>query len=237
MTPVELLRSTQRAVGDEEMIETHERLSERRKEQKVLQNKIAEDNATLTNLEGRQRGQEADVERIRQRADIVKRVEYLEYMRPFPVYREARQAVDGTKEKMKAAHKALTELQDEVAPSLKAVTEKEVYKDQCFAARESRRGEVSRLEQGADKITRKYNELIEQDKGLDAQIEAEKKGGHKQKSDKVRVQGNIARLEKQMEEPEPVVDNARYNEQIVSSQAQSLRRPLLTNISVKGKTR
>ena len=214
MTPVELLKSTERAVASQEMIDTHEELKGRKKEQASMQSQVEQDQSILNNLEGRQRLQEADVERMREREQVMKKVEYLEAARPFAEYREARNTHIAAKEKKKEAQLELNALRAQVEPSLVAVNEKKEYRNKIGVVVKERKNDVEMSGEKADKIDRDFQALHEQAAALDAQIMAEKRGGHKHKQDLARMNGNIDRLKRQMENPPPDVDTAAYNEKI-----------------------
>lgn len=215
MTPVELLRSTQRAVGDQEMIDTHEFLKEKRRSQKEIQTHIDIDQETLANLESRQRLQEADVERMREREEVVKRVKYLESARPFAQYRAAKLAHNDSKEKMKITRKELDKLRDDLEPSLRAVKRKDAYKKACLAACQQRRTAVTKSQEHADKIDGKFKALVERSESVEEEARAEVKAYKTNKIEVARLDQFISRLKKQMEEPPPEVDGAAYNEKIV----------------------
>ena len=214
MTPIELLRSTERAVASQEMIDKHEELKEQKKGQKAMQMKIDEDQSILNNLEGRHRLQEADVERMREREKVVKKVEYLEAARPFADYREARAAHTEASQKKKDAQRELNQLRNEIEPSLTAVNDKKQYKNEIAVVAKERKQAVEKAAEKADKIDRDFQALHDQDKALEQQRSAEKKGGQKHRSDIARINGNIDRLKKQIEDPPAEVDTATYNEKI-----------------------
>lgn len=216
MTPVELLRSTQRAVAPQEMIDMHENLRDYRSKQKDAQAKIAADQDTLSNLEGRQRIQEADVERMREREEIVKRVERLQIARPIAAYREIRDVHAEAKKKRNNAQEELKRLENEVEPSLRAVNAKQRYRSEIEVVVKERKNAVSKSDEKADKIDRDFQNLHERSAELEQEIKAEQGSVRKHRGDIARFEGNIARLKKQMEAPPPDVDIAMLNEQIVS---------------------
>ena len=214
MTPVELLKSTQRAVASQEMIDIHEELKGRKKEQASMQSRIEEDQIILSNLESRQRLQEADVERMREREEVIKKVGYLEAARPFAEYRGARQAHIAAKERRKQVSQELNALSAEVEPSLSALNTKKDYRIQVGNVQKERKHTVERLGEKADKVDKDYQSLHEQATALDTEITAEKAGGHKQKQALARINGNIDRLKKTIDDPPPDFDAAAYNEKI-----------------------
>lgn len=215
MTPVELLRSTQRAVAPQEMIDMHENLKELGKQQKIVEYENNSNQETLTNLEDRQRVQQADVERMRERNEIQQRIENLEKARPIWQYRDARTVHREAKAKKDEASKELADLKAEVEPSLRAVNAKQIYQGQIEKVVKERGQAVKQAERAADSIDQKLRELHERQNDLENEAKAEGEGGKKIKSDISRMEGNCARLKKQIDEPPPDLDISAYNEQIV----------------------
>ena len=216
MTPVELLRSTQRAVGDQDMIDAHDFLKEKRKSQKELQARIDIDQETLNNLESRQRLQEADVERMREREEVVKKIDWLESARPFAQYRDANLLFKESKAKMNSTRKELEDLQTELEPSLKAMKRKEVYKKACEAAVKHRQDMVTKTQQHADKIDSKIDAIVDRSEKINQQETQEVEIIKDQRKNIARIQGNIDRLKNQLDNPPPQFDYHAYNERIVS---------------------
>lgn len=214
MTPVELLRSTQRAVASQEMIDMHEALKDLRRQQKDIQAKTASDQEQLDNLESRQRLQEADVERMREREQIETHVKMLEVARPFAEYRTARSTHLEAKEKRKAAQNELTKLAKEVEPSLRAANAKEQYKAQIAAVVTERKNTVNKAERHADAIDEKFKDLQDKINELVAADSAEKSGGKKHRQEAVRLEGGINQLKRQMETEPPELDVQAYNRRI-----------------------
>ena len=214
MTPVELLRSTQRAVASQDMIDMHESLKDLRRKQKDIQAKYIADQEQLDNLESRQRLQEADVERMREREQIETHIKFLEAARPFASYRNARSAHLEAKEKGKAAQIELTRLKEEVEPSLRAVNAKEQYKAQIAAVMTERKTNISKAERHADGIDKKFKDLQDKLNELVAADSAEKSGGKKHRQDVVRLEGTISQLKRQMEGEPPELDVQAYNRRI-----------------------
>ena len=139
MTPVELLKSTERAVASERMIQVHEELKKLRREEKTVQTAVNSDRDTLDNLLGRQRLQEADVARMREREEIVKRVGLLETARSTVEYRNIRNQHRASKDKTKAAQDEFNALAAETEPTLEAANVKQRYRNQVDAVVRDRR--------------------------------------------------------------------------------------------------
>ena len=101
LTPIELLHSTQRAAAGPEMLEWHESLKKLRAQQKKLQTDNQADKDLLANLENRQEMQRADVERMRQRAEIKRKIEMMEFSRPVTQYKDYHQQYEAAKKKIR----------------------------------------------------------------------------------------------------------------------------------------
>ena len=214
MTPIELLRSTQRAVASQEMIDMHEELKDLRKKQKDAQAKCTADQETLTNLEGRQRLQEADVERMREREQVEKRVTMLEAARPFAAYRGARNLHREAKEKRREAQDELTRLRNEVEPSLRALKAKERYQQQIEVVVGERKNGVARAEKTADNIDRKFRDLQDRNNELVGEYQAELNSGKGAKKEIAKHEASIFNLKRQMQEQPSEVDTQAYNERL-----------------------
>ena len=214
MTPVELLRSTQRAVASQEMIDMHEQLKDLRRKQKDVQATYASDQDSLTNLEGRQRLQEADVERMREREQTVRHISYLEAARPFAAYRTARVVHKEAKEKRKVAQDLLTRLKHDVEPALRAVNSKQRYKEQIEAVVRERKDGIGKAERRADAIGKTFIELQDKHNELTAEFVAEKKGVKNHRQDIARFERAIDSLNRQMEEQPSELDVQAFNERI-----------------------
>ena len=215
LTPIELLHSTQRAAAPEYMLEWHDHLKILRAEQKKVQAQQSTDKETLANLDGRQETLRADVERLQERAKIQKRVGMLEKALPFARYKEARNLNTEAKKKSKEAQVELRQLEDELEPSLRAVNNKQTYSQQIEKAVRDRKKVLERAEITADDMMGKQKEMEEKIRDFNYEIQAEKEGDKKRKSEIIRIDANIKRLEKQMSEVTLEFDPLVYNEQIV----------------------
>ena len=214
MTPVELLRSTQRAVASQEMIDLHENLKDLGCKQKDIQARNATDQEQLDNLQNRQRLQEADVERMRERELVETHVKMLEAARPFAAYRSARSAFGEAKANRNAAQTELTRLEKEVEPSLRAANAKEQYKARIAAVMTERKTAIGKAERHADILDKNFKELQDNHNELVAADAAEKSGGRKHRQEIVKLEGVIHQLKRQMEVEPPELDVQAYNRRI-----------------------
>ena len=223
MSPVELLRSTQRAVASQKMIDWHEELKDLREKQRIIQNQNATDLDILANLEGRQRMQEADVERMREREQVKQRVKMLETSRPFAEYRQARNNFREAKRLRIQGDAELKELKEAVEPALHAVNAKQMYLSRVKNVATKRKEGIEKCSRKADTVAKKIDSLDERLQEIDKEKQAEKKSVQSQRAEKKRLESVITGLKKQIE-GEPIdFDAAAYNERIVCSLAYCIR--------------
>ena len=215
MTPVQLLHSTERAVASQDTIDMHEELKNLGRQQKDLQTRVNSDQDTLSNLEGRQRLQEADVERMREREAVVKRVDLLEKARPTVRYRDAKAKFQDAKERRKVAQIEFNTKSAEVEPALRAANVKEKYKKKIDEVVKERRAAIQHVEKDADGIDRQFQRLQDQHTELGSAIATEKSASKKYKAEVVKIEGTIRELKIQLQHAPPEFDVAAYNEQLV----------------------
>ena len=215
MTPIELLRSTQRAVAPQEMLDMHDGLKELRKTQKKVEEKNASCQETLASLENKQRMQQADVDRMRERNEIQQRITYLEKSRPIWQYRDALAEFNLAREKRKAVAGELKDLEREAGPALRAVNAKQAYEEAIEQVVKERKQITAKAEKNTDNLDRKLRELHERGEVFMHERQAESEAGRKSKTEIARIEGNIMRLKKQIEEPPPDLDISTFNERIV----------------------
>lgn len=216
LTPVELLHSTQRAAAKKEMVEWHEALKSLRAEQKKLQIDNGADQDVLKNLENRQEMQRADVERMRQRAEVKRKLELLEIYRPFVEYRDQLKTHETLKAKKLQLQEEHAQLKQDLEPAMQSVTAKQSYSERIKEVRDRRKHQVEQLHNAAVASGRKIDELQSEIKDLEGQIEAERKTGTKHRTEATAAQQTINRLQRQQEEEAVEFDPEYYNEKLVS---------------------
>ncbi|KAJ5484219.1 RecF/RecN/SMC [Penicillium expansum] len=212
LTPVELLHSTQRAAAGPEMTQWHEALKTLRNEQKNLEGQNKDDKELLENMENRQEMQRADVERMRQRAVIKRKIEILERCRPIVEYKEHHNAVEALKVTKAEVEREYNRIRAENEPILRAVNAKEAYIARLNGVKDVRKDSVNEASRVAAERGQKIDEFESRIKDLNGQIEAEKKSGQRHKSEAASAQQAINRLRRQQEEEAVEFDPEFYNE-------------------------
>lgn len=211
LSPIDLLTHTQRAAAPSYMSEWHEELKQMRGEQKkglADQQTVSEN---LKNLEGRQRLQEGDVRQMQEREELQKRIDVLETMRPFPVYRAAKLKVDEGKVRLKAASKELSQLERKMEPNLRAVNGKQHYLERVEKVVGQRQRLVQRGEGTADDMKKKHDATQQKIQDCATEIEAEKNSMRGKKQEAPRLQAAITNIKKTMENPPAAQDFAAMN--------------------------
>ncbi|KAH8171842.1 AAA domain-containing protein [Sarocladium implicatum] len=132
--PVDLLQETLRAAASEEMLQWQQELRDLQKDKKEMAAASTADVEHLQNLENRQQGLQAEVERLRERNEIVEKVEDYKNALILSRYQEARDKHREAKERKKAAQHGLRQAQEASGPALKAVKDKETYARQIEIA-------------------------------------------------------------------------------------------------------
>ena len=214
LNPVDLLTQTQRAAAPEHMVQWHEELKKMRVDQRARQNDQTTLSDSLKNLEGRQNGQRADVERLQERQDIQERIDALEVYRPVVAYRRAKKDFEGLQARKREADHALEQLQEEVAPALQDVKEKVKYVEALQVVVKRREQMVSRSQQEADKVAKKQKDLADAIKDCENEMNAEKNATKKQRQDRARLDNDVRNIQRQQEQAPPEFNAAEYNERL-----------------------
>jgi chromosome segregation ATPase len=214
LSPVELLAQTQRAAAPEQMTEWHQQLKEMRKEQKLNEDakgRLAED---LGRLENRQRMQQGDVERLRERTELQERLEAYRKFKPFPAYKVAKQNHTDAKVRRKEAEKELRRLNNEIAPRLAAVQEKEQYVVVTDKTVQQRQRLVGRYEATTADLYKQFEGKAEQLERIDSELQSGNTSIRQTKQRIPELNRAVTNIKSAMEQaPEPV-DTAAFNEQI-----------------------
>ena len=216
MSPVDLLRSTQRAVASQDMIDWHDKLKELRQQQRTIETQNTSDQATLKSMEDRQRLQEADVLRLREREAVKNRIRLLQVVRPVTVYHGAQNEYRSAKRVHQEAKRGLQQLERDVEPSMRAVTEKEMYRDAVKSAVDDRKKYLTEIGTKTNKASEKVDELHQEANQLDKQVEKERKGALANKQEYARLSQIVVRLQTQLEQKPDESDLDAINRQIVS---------------------
>ncbi|OMO50483.1 RecF/RecN/SMC [Corchorus capsularis] len=135
LTPIQLLEETEKAVGDPQLPVQHSTLIEKSRELKKYQKAVETMQESLKQLVALNAELEKDVERVRQRNELLEKVDYMKKKLPWlkydmkkAEYFKAQKMEKDAEEKLAEAAKTLNDLE---APIKKQKNEKEKLEDKC----------------------------------------------------------------------------------------------------------
>ncbi|KIW20423.1 hypothetical protein PV08_00998 [Exophiala spinifera] len=214
MTPIELLASTQRAVAGPEMASMHDDLKRLRSAQSEALNKSKAEQEQLANLENRQEMQRTEVERMRERALVKKRLEWMEKCRPLVEYSECRVKYKEAKLKAKAITQELKRLKAISAPTLKDLESKRQYERDVRSLKEKRKKDLAVTERKCEEAARKIVDTQSTVDEFKNKLEAERRVPSEKKAEIGRHMGSIAQYRQKKEQPPPEFDARAMTDEI-----------------------
>ncbi|KAJ6095329.1 hypothetical protein N7486_006075 [Penicillium sp. IBT 16267x] len=214
LTPIDLLHSTQRAAAGQDMVDLHDNLKKLRSAQKKIEMDNRGDKDMLSNLENRQEMQRADVERMRQRAEIQQKIDNMESFRPYVEYKDWHRGFEELKEKKKRGEEEYEQLRLDLAPAMEAVESKVKYKDNISHVKDARENQVEQLSTLAQARGKEMENLDREVKNFNATIEAERKSGQKHREEAGLVQQTIHKLKREQENGAVEFNPDDYNQQL-----------------------
>lgn len=174
-TPVALLHETLRAAAPEEMLQWQSELKEMHQAKKVMLESSKSRNETLENLENRQRGLQADVDRLRERQEIQQNVENLGAALVLAKYQDARQNYLSYKHNKAEARKNLKNLERASGPSLEAVNKKQLYAERLHEAISQNEEALKEAYVATRAQMREVARITEASKDMPGKIDSERK--------------------------------------------------------------
>ena len=215
LSPVELLLQTQRAAAPEQMLEWHEELKSRRKEEKQYEQQLQRDKEQMESLEARQENLRAEVQRLEERNQIQRKVDVLKKTIPFVEYRDARDVYRERKEQKREAQNNLSDLRRKLKPTLQSIDRKEEYASRIRTAMNERKGSLQAAEKAADDCLKTVDAIGDQIQAYEDKIRAERELDKRRKNDYTKQERKISDLKARANEPEPVFNGPEFNEKIV----------------------
>lgn len=215
LTPIELLHSTQRAAAGPEMVGLHDHLKTLRGEQKRVQASAVSEKESLANLENRQETQREDVERMKQRTEIKKRIEHLEMARPLAQFHESYKEYSSLKDRNKKLIKERDELRAQLEPALKWVNDKKKYYSKVETVVKQKRHMATRGDELAQAGSKKMGEVEDQLRDVESRVDAEKKSVAADAAEFKKLHQSINRIKRQIDEGPVDFDPAEFTEKIV----------------------
>ncbi|EGX94858.1 structural maintenance of chromosome complex subunit SmcA [Cordyceps militaris CM01] len=213
-TPVQLLQETIRAAAPEEMLLWQSKLRELFKEKKELTENSQNDAETLDNLEARQQGLQADVDRLRERDEISKRLDDLKIVKVLARYQEARNRWMEAKEQKKKAQDSLKRLETESGPSLQAVNRKEAYLDRIKSALNAKDRALQQCHDISDALDQKVKDGQTSMESFDNKMAAERATFDARKKEVAAARAKLTSLQADLKNQPGQFNAADWNQKI-----------------------
>lgn len=175
LSPEKLLRETERAVGDTEMLRQHDKLIELRASQKNDLNAKAIDQSQLESLTAKQDIARRDVERFREREAIMKTIEILTLKIPFVQYSDARKAFYESKKSRNEKKNELDQIQKEYMPFLKKKEQIENILNRYIEEKNKTKDSLADQYKIFDSLILSFEEYDNSIKEIRSEIRAEKR--------------------------------------------------------------
>lgn len=217
LDPISLLRETQRAAAPEHMVEWHDQLKALRTEEKGLEVQQQNEDHHLKSLQAKQNATREDVERFQQRQDLIVKSRALEKCRPIIRTRILKDEVEQIKVNMRASRRELEQYQAEVEPIQRAQREMEEYRDQVDRIAKSRKQRFDAAKGNVDRLANRIDNEQQNLGSFGAEIETEKQSEKQRRIDVKRIEGDINRLKRSME------NEIEYDQSFFESQKAEIR--------------
>lgn len=216
-TPVNLLHETLRAAAPQDMLEQQKQLKALHKDKREMAATVESDQDQLKNLENRQQGLQADVDRIREREEITANVEKLKIAHVMTSYNEARTAFQVAKQRLKEGEKTLQKLKDESGPSLKAIEQQEAYHVKIRSLIPTKARAVKEAEDDSKKLLREAEKAAEAFTNIKNDIAAEQKLHDNKKKARGDAERQATLIKAEMKNKPADFSGAEWNQKIVSN--------------------
>jgi len=159
LTPTRLLEETLRAAAPEEVLEWQLRLKKLHRDHKEMKIQVETYSDNLKNLESRQQGLQADVDRLHEREAIQRKVEDLRGARTVAEYNDKRLRYTEAKKRAKDARKKLEDLERACGPALEAVNEKQAYQAEIEPVVHERKKALQNAEAAGERALQRIGEI------------------------------------------------------------------------------
>lgn len=215
-TPVNLLHETLRAAAPEEMLEQQTQLKALHKDKRGMLATVEADQDQLKNLENRQEGLQADVDRIREREVIEAYIKKLKVAHLMSRYNEARSAFQAAKQRLKEGERNLKKLKEDSGPALKAIEAQSAYYQKVKGLEQGKIKAINDAEKESKRLLREAEDAATQFKDVKASIQAESSLLDTKRKDMGETRTMITRINGDLNRQPPEFNGVEWNQKIVS---------------------
>ena len=223
MSPVQVLESTQQAAGTEQMATYHSNLIKLRSAQKVLMQDNRGQRETLQNLERRQDAQRSEVERMKERAQTKKKLEWLEQCQPIPTYGKAKQDQRDAKSLQRELNVELNKLKADLGPAFRKVNDKQDYMNQRDTVKKDMQRAVQTAEKKFEAKEKVVKDLTTRCEEYMNNIASERTSIKKKQEEKLKKTHTINGLKHQLEQNKPPEFDSRGMSQEIKDRRDEIR--------------
>ncbi|KAF7351896.1 Structural maintenance of chromosomes protein 5 [Mycena venus] len=213
MSPVELLRETENAAGDERLKGWHATLVEAGAQLKEVTEKITAETATMRQLQERNENIERDVQRYRERKEIERNIALLTVLIPVQHYREARSSWLRLKTQQRAAHGRVSRLQEKMKPAWAVLAKFENQAAELHADREACKKNLRAALQKVEKKTQASEALESQSDEVQNALANLKKNEKARLANIKNAEAEIVKLKEELETEVKVENEAEVREE------------------------
>ncbi|KAJ8119925.1 hypothetical protein ONZ43_g3233 [Nemania bipapillata] len=214
LTPTRLLEETLRAAAPEEILDWQQELKKLHKDHREMKVQVENCCEILKNHESRQQGLQADVNRLREREAIQKKVEDLRSARAVAEYNDKRTKFGEAKRRLKDAKKKLEDLQNACGPALEAVNRKQAYQAQIEPVIAEKRKFLRDAEAAGEQVLRSIETYDEAIRNEENKVKAEENTLRSIKSRIQQRRKELTTLEARLKDKPPEFVPAEWNAKI-----------------------
>ncbi|KAI0203312.1 P-loop containing nucleoside triphosphate hydrolase protein [Astrocystis sublimbata] len=214
LTPTRLLEETLRAAAPQEVLDWQMDLKKLHKDHSEMKTQVENVSEVLRNHESRQQGQQADVNRLREREAIQQKVEDLRSARAVAEYNDKRLKYGAARTKARDAKKRLENLQNACGPALEAVNQKQAYRDQIEPVVSERKKALRETEMAGERALHAVETHDESIRTQENKVKAEEDTLRNIKSKIQQRRKELTNLEARMKDKPPEFVPAEWNAKI-----------------------
>ena len=203
LNPVDLLASTQRAAAPQQMVDWHEQLKKLRATQRTAEVEQGDAKKSLADLQKKQDNQRIDVERLRERAEVVKTISMLKKVKQLADSVALKVAHGQAKDAKAKARTELAQLSAEAEPTLAAIRAKQEYVEKVTKVLKSRSTMYERFTKESENHIKEAEALASKIKACEVERRTERDNQKVNKQRAATIQTKIRGIKAQMQE-EPV---------------------------------
>ncbi|GLJ50077.1 hypothetical protein SUGI_1065100 [Cryptomeria japonica] len=198
LSPIQLLEETEKAVGDQELSGQHRTLIEKSRDLKRLEITVRQNEETLSQLSAQNAEQERDVERVRQRQQLLQKAESMKKKLPWLKYDLRKNQYVEAKEKERAAKHKRDEIARLIAEQKIPIEEKKQQKLKLEASCKKLNSNISSNDNKRREIIQNENQLSVQVRAKASEIEEVKKREESRQERIARAKDDLAAAEAEL---------------------------------------